>query len=263
MGVNNFRGNRSVRINAIFIILGLFMMIIPFIAEIDSMGFGYAMAFVGLVVFLTTMILMPFFKMRANLIARIQRGEGILAWWRYDSNEWEQRMKKEISELFPMKAGGIALGVIFFLIGFVIFLADTDDNAAFFGMMIIIAIFFIVFTQLLALHSKKKLSVTVNEAVIHENGLFYIGQLTTWGKNNIKLKAVGFSSIEPNTLVFCYQEYRRGGSRDHATSIPIPFGEENTAIHIVSWHNKPITEHWAKYIHSTNEEEEEEEEEEA
>ncbi len=242
MNTLSYTGKKAVIINRVLLLVGLAMAFLPRPLMMDMMDGGYALIFIGAFLSLTTLVLTPFLEKRAQLMGKIHQGQGVLAWWRYPNTKWEKQKEKEIADLFPMMTGGIALGAIFLLIGVVVFFVDMDENAGFLGIMALVAIFFVGMTQVLARTGKKRLNKMENEAVIHENGLYFMGSLTTFGSNHNKLEAVGFDTEHGDALDFYFIEFRRGSGNHQIVSIPIPSGEENTAAKIISYYNKPVTE---------------------
>jgi len=247
MNALSYTGKTAKYVNLLFLFLGLLMMILPFMLQVDMMQWGFGTAFIGLFIFLTTLLLAPFFGKRAAIMAKIQRGEGILAWWRYPADIWEKERQEQISDLTGMKIGGIVLGAIFALIGIVLFATDPDDMGMFLAFMLGIGIFFVILAQLAAANQKKRLLRTEDEAIIHTDGLFYRGELTSWGNGINRLKAIGFNWRNPSQLLFCYRQLRRYGQRRAVAMIPIPPGQEAVAANFVAWFNRPLDADWQAF----------------
>jgi uncharacterized membrane protein YgdD (TMEM256/DUF423 family) len=238
-------------VSVMFLLAGLVMVILPFALDSDFLEWGGASLFVGLVIFTTSLFLVPFFAKRAAVMARIHRGDGIMAWWQYPVEAWEKERQVQISELGGMKIGGFVLAGIFALIGIIIFATDPDDMQLFLLIMLGIAALMVLASQLSAKATRKRLLATDDEAVIHPDGLFYRGELTTWGRGMNRLKAVGVNRRNPTQLLFCYRQFQRRGDRRALAMIPIPFGQEQVAADIAAWFNRPITPDWQEYIDRT------------
>ncbi len=256
MNARMYTGNTAKTVNLCFLLIGFLMVILPFLLQADMMQWGFGIAFIGFFLFLTTLILVPFFGKRAAIMKKIHRGEGILAWWNYPPEIWEKQRQEAISDLVGMKIGGFVLGGIFALIGIVILATDPDDMGAFLAIMLVIGVFFILLSQIAARSTRKNLLNTIDEAIIHEQGLFYRGTLTSWGNGMNRLKAVGFNMRNPSQMLFCYRHFQRRGDRRAVEVIPIPPGQEGVAANIVSWFNRPMDRDWQDYFDRTSVEEE-------
>lgn len=250
-----YTGKTARAVTTILLILGLCMTVLPFALDADIMAWGAACAFVGFFIFLTSLILLPFFAKRAAVMNKIQKGEGILAWWRYPAEDWEKERKTQIADLGGMKIGGFVLGGIFLLIGIILFATDPDDMGMFLAIMAGIGLLMVVVSQLSAAAQKKRLAAIQDEAIVHTDGLFYRGELTTWGNGMNRLKAVGWNMRDPSQLLFCYRQMRRTGDRRAVAMIPIPPGQEQVAANVVGWFNRPLDQSWQAYYDRSSDEE--------
>ena len=251
-----YTGKTARSVTVLFLILGLVMTVLPFALDADFMAWGGASAFIGVVILTTSLILLPFFGKRVAVMNKIQKGEGILAWWRYPAEAWEKERKTQIGDLGGMKIAGFVLGGIFLLIGIVLFATDPDDMGLFLAIMAGIGLLMVVVSQLSAAAQKKRLLAMEDEAIIHTDGFFYRGELTTWGSGMNRLKAVGWNAHNPNQLLFCYRQMRRHGDRRTVAVIPIPPGQEQVAINVVGWFNRPIDESWQAFYDRSSAEDE-------
>lgn len=247
MNALTYTGKTAKTVNLFFLLLGLCMMALPFALQADMIQWGFGCAFIGLIVFITTLILVPFFGKRAAIMAKIQRGEGILAWWRYPADIWEKQRQQEISDLSGIRIAGIVLGAIFALIGVVIFATDPEEMGLFLAIMLGIGVIIFLISQISSKTAKKRLMKTEDEAVIHAEGLFYRGELTTWGRGLNRLKAVGFNMSDPSQILFCYRQFRRRGDRRTIAMIPIPPGQEAVAANLVGWYHLPMDQDWQAF----------------
>lgn len=245
MNASRFTGLVGRNVTLALLALGLAMMLLPVALDLDMMNGGAASLFIGLFLFVCCLILLPFFQKRAVIMRQIHRQEGVLAWWRYPAAAWEKEKKKQIGELGAMRLGGFALAALFALIGLIVFFMDVEEMGAFLLIMLGIGAFFILFTQLAAIVSAKRLETTEDEAVIHTDGLFYRGSLTSWGGMN-RLEAVGWDPGNPSMLVFCYRQFQRHGMKRTFARIPIPEGCEQQAVSLVETYRLPLDETWQK-----------------
>ena len=246
MNASTFTGLVGRKVTVLFLFLGMAMIVLPIILQADMMDDGAASMVIGAFLAICSLILLPFFTKRAAIMNAIHRGEGVLAWWRYDTAAWEKEKKKQINELGAMKIGGFVLAGVFVLIGLVIFLAEPDDMVPFLLFMLVIGAFFAALGQISPRIAAKRLENTEDEAVIHADGIFYRGTLTSWGSMN-RLEAVGWDPAAQNKLVFCHQQFQRHGMRKNVLRIPIPLGQEQTAVSIIDHYGLPLSEKWQKH----------------
>ncbi len=249
-----YTGKTARSVTLVFLLLGLVMTVLPFALDADFTAWGGASAFVGFFILVTSLLLLPFFGKRVAVMNKIRKGEGILAWWRYPAEAWEKERREQIADLGGMRIAGLVLGGIFLLIGIVLFATDPDDMGLFLAIMAGIGLLMAAVSQLAAAAQRKRLLATEDEAVIHTDGVFYRGELTTWGSGMNRLKAVGWNMRNPYQLLFCYRQMRRHGDRRAVTVIPIPSGQEQVAAQVVGWYNRPLDQAWQSfYDHSSAE----------
>lgn len=244
MNASRFTGLVGRNLTLVFLLVGLAMIAIPLALSVDMMDGGAASLFLGAFVAISSAVLLPFFSKRATIMSRIHRGEGVLAWWRYSGKTWEKKRDKEIGELGAMKLGGFALAILFALIGFIVFFMDMEEMGLFLLIMLAIGAFFILFSQLAVRVAASRLKTTEDEAVIHTDGLFYRGSLTSWGGFMNRLEAVGWDPGNPSSLVFCYRQLQRFSFRPVVERILIPPGEEQRAAEAVAWFKLPLNAFW-------------------
>ena len=254
MNASKFTGLVGYSVNLAFLLLGIALIALPLVFQVDMMDGGAASLFIGIFITACSSVLLPFFAKRAAIMKRIHRGDGVLAWWHYEGKAWEKRRDKEIGELGAMKLGGFALAILFALIGLIVFLMDVRELGLFLLMMLGIGAFFILFSQIAARVAESRLKSTEDEAVIHTDGLFFRGSLTSWGRMMNRLEAVGWDPANPDALVFCFRQLQRFSIRPVFERIPIPLNESQTATEIVASFNLPLTPFWMELCQASGKE---------
>ncbi len=254
MNASKFTGHVGRNITLACLLLGIALIALPLLFQVDMMAGGAASMLLGVFITAGSVLLLPFFTKRAAIMSRIHRGDGVMAWWHYGGKAWEKRREKEIGELGAMKLGGIALAVLFTLIGIIVFLTDVQEMSLFLLMMAGIGTFFVLFSQIAARVAASRIRSTEDEAVIHTDGLFFRGSLTSWGRVMNRLEAVGWDPANPDALVFCFRQLQRFSIRPVFERIPIPEGESPHAVEIVSYYNLPLTPFWMEHCQASGRE---------
>ena len=80
------------------------------------------------------------------------------------------------------------------------------------------------------------------EAQIYKKGIIYDGEMYTWVSYDSELEGVGLHPANSGILVFAYKLLAGGRPtrRKHKIELPIPAGEEATAVRVISTYNKPL-----------------------
>ena len=78
--------------------VGVLMLLLPSLTEMDMMAGGYALQFVGLFVLITGVVTLWFYRARAAVLARLFAGKGLLAHWTLDAVQVQQQAAAELAE---------------------------------------------------------------------------------------------------------------------------------------------------------------------
>jgi hypothetical protein len=76
-------------------LIGAMIFLYPIVFPISTYGLGYALIFVGIIIFLTGLISGLVFKRVANRLDEMLSGEGLLAYWTYSADEWSRYTEAE------------------------------------------------------------------------------------------------------------------------------------------------------------------------
>lgn len=242
MQVKN-RERRDANISLIVLLIGGAMIGIPFLFEDSFMNWGYASMFVGAIVALTAFFTFLMMNGRAKVYKRILEEKNILAHWIYDPKFWRDYIAEDLA--FTKTARWIAygLGIIFVLIGFVVYVADPDENLMFFVIMFVVAVIIFIGANIGINVQKNRLTKGVGEAIIVKEGVYFKGTLYTWNQKAISyLEGVGINPTNAKELLIIFRHLGGRSARyiRNVIGIPIPLGEEERANRIVNFFNMPL-----------------------
>jgi DNA-binding transcriptional regulator of glucitol operon len=236
---------KSANTSLILMIIGILAAALPTLLKADMNRWGFGVSFMGGMLAVTTFFVFLMFNGRAKVRDRMFGQQNILAHWQYSKEFWDQITKEDQKDSGVGKVFGFVFFGIFTLIGIIVFVTDPEENGVFLLIMLGIGVFFILIGFLSVRAEKKRISESLPEAIIAQEGLFYKNTLYTWNSKNIAyLESVSFHPQEPSTLLFALRQLSggRGTVRYHpfSISIPIPPGQEQTAINIIRYFNMPI-----------------------
>ena len=237
---------KSANTSLIIMAVGILAAVLPSLLQADMMQWGYAVSFFGGMVALTAFFVFLMYNGRAKVRDRMFNHQNILAHWQYSKEFWDQVTKEDKKDSGIGKVFGFFFFGIFTLIGIIVFATDPEDNGAFLAIMLGIGVFFILIGFLSAGIEKKRAETSLPEAIIAQEGLFFKNTLYTWNSPKIAyLENVGFDPLDPATLLFALRQLSGGGGTPvHYSplvlSIPIPPGQEQTAVNIIRYFNLPI-----------------------
>lgn len=224
-------------IGVIITAAGGLLILLPFLANLNMMGGGYALLFGGFFVALIGLVTAGMFGYRAARLNSIFSGEKLLAHWVYDPAQVEKQAQRDRQEtksanlgLFLVIAGFmLACVVLFTVYGYA---SGHSDSMPWFiagmaGVLLILAAFAFGMPYV----QYRRAVRSTHEAYVAENGLYINGALHTW---NAPLAALdGVSLVEDGAearLVFSLR-YRTGigATETYTVEVPVPPGQEETA----------------------------------
>jgi len=238
---------RSANISLFIMFIGIFAAVFPFALNVGlDDGWGIFVAFAGAFIAVTGFFIFLMYNGRAKVRAKMFNNENILAHWQYSKEFWDQVTKEDIKDSGLGKVFGFFFGGLFAVIGIIVFFFNTDDNGVFLFIMLGAAVFFVIIGFLAASVEKKRAANSLPEVIIAQDGLFYKNILHTWNAKAIsRLESVSMHPAEPNTLLFVTRQLKGGGlNRVHyppvPLSIPIPPGQEQSALSVINYFNMPL-----------------------
>lgn len=228
---------------------GLLMILLPPLAGLDMMQFGFALQFLGLFLVIVGLIVAVMFGVRARRLSAILAGKNLLAHWVYPPDQLEAQATREMEEarqrnrfLFLLVAGlTVACTVLFVVIGFLN--GEEDSMPVFVGIMAGVLLLVGAFAFGMPYLQQRRVRQSSGEAYIAENGLFLSGALYTWDGPMAGMDGVSLVEDGGQTrLVFHLRSLSRTyatGYQPYSVEVPVPAGEEGTARRIESHFQTP------------------------
>jgi len=216
---------------------GGLLILLPFLADIDMMGGGYALQAVGLFFILIGLVTAGILGHRAVRLNSIFSGKKLLAHWVYDPAQVEKQAQRERQgtkkanlSLFLVMAGFmLACIILFTAYGYAS--GQGDSMPWFIGGMVGVLLLLAAFAFGMPYVQYRRAMRSTHEAVIAENGLYVNGALHIW---NAPLAGLdGVSLIEDGVearLIFSFR-YRAGigATEAYTVEVPVPRGQEKAA----------------------------------
>lgn len=215
-------------------VLGLLMVFVPALFDIDMMDGGGALIFIGIMLFISGILVSILFFNRSASLRRMFSGEGLLAHWRYDDFTWtkhaerEYAFRKSVNRSMFFLIGGMCL-----FVGMIFFIIDPEDGKYVFFVMAAVTILIGITAFLTAWLPYRRGKKKASEAFISPEGVYMSGQLHTWRGLGSRLETVKLTG--ENSLEFTYSYLARTGRQDYVFHVPIPEGEIGKALYIVDY----------------------------
>jgi hypothetical protein len=219
--------------------VGLGLAALPFVVSMDMMNGGYALQCLSLG------LLVPagltgglIYLWRAFTLAKILRGEGLLAHWTYSPEEWSRYARAE-----AVRESGIRwviFGIITFwalLFGGLCLLFDPGPGrVVFLGMLGLIAFVALVAWLSIAVTVRRNRKY-LGEALIAPQGVYLNRALHNWNGMGARLDSTRCVDGEEGLLLveFDYSYPARHGRQRESVRVPVPTGREAEARALVEW----------------------------
>jgi len=219
--------------------VGLALAALPFVVSMDMMNGGFALQCLSLG------LLVPagltgglIYLWRAFTLARILRGEGLLAHWTYTPEEWARYAGAEASR----DAAGkwLLFGIVAFwalLFGGLCLLFDPGaGRVVFLTMLGLIALIALVAWLSIALTARRNRR-HLGEALIAPQGVYLNRALHNWNGWGARLDSTQCVDGEEGLLLveFDYSYPARHGRQRESVRVPVPTGREDEARALVEW----------------------------
>lgn len=211
-------------------LISLFALISVFMFEIDISRGGGAILLIGLLLFLTSLIVMLMYLSRTANFDKIYNCTNYLAKWNYNEIIWNNFIETDFRE--KVSANKVTYSMIlgiFILITFVIMLADFNAVKTMFpffiGFFIILFLIAILVPKLSAYRLKKSSPV----CIITKDGLILGKQFHNWTKFGARIENVDINKDEQLLLLITYSYPARYGRQSYTIRVPIPPGENEKA----------------------------------
>jgi hypothetical protein len=239
------REKNGVIIGLLIMAVGVLMLWLPSLTEMNMMAGGYALRFVGLFVLIVGAVTLWFYRARATALARLFAGEGLLAHWTLDAIQVQKHAAAELAEVSENNRGLFLITAILFLvIGIPVLVVPAwrdllrGDSIA----MTIVGCYFAV-VPLLGLFAWGMPRLAYRRAVqdgadvyIGRDGVFVNGALHTWKQPLTDLRRVRFNrQTNPPALEFDIRTLTRLGVtyfKTYTVTVPVPAGQEEQAENV-------------------------------
>jgi len=228
-------------VGLVLVALGMLMILLPPILQMDMMRSGYGIACLGSFVLLCGAITCIFYVKRVRTLDRILAGQGLLTHWKYDTRRFEQHAHRTLVARKATNRIYFLTMAFFFVLCTALFsiagwLNGNEDEmplfiaimAAILGILALFA-FGMPYVEFRATHR------SAPDAWIATDGIYINGGLHTWRGPMEKLDSVELiaKSDEPR-LVFNLRYLSRMGWIDYPVEVPVPPGQEEAAQRVIA-----------------------------
>jgi len=226
--------------------VGVLMLLLPSLTEMDMMAGGYALRFVGLFVLITGVVTLWFYRARATAFARLFAGEGLLAHWTLDAIQVQKQAAAELAEVSENNRGLFLItAILFVVIGIPVLVVPLWDELVFWNdpIALVIVVGYFAVIPLLGLFAWGMPRLAYRRAVqdgadvyIGKDGVFVNGALHTWKQPFTDLRRVRFNrQAKPPALEFDIRTLTRLGVvhfKTYTVAVPVPAGQEEQAENV-------------------------------
>lgn len=221
---------------------GLLLILVPLLAKLDMMAYGFAMQFLGLFLVLAGLVTAIIFGLRARRMNALLSGKNLLAHWVYSTEQLRDQAERDFRQtkqrnrmLFLIVAGWMVLLVVLF-VAYGLWQGEGENMPLFVGIMAGVLLVVGAFAWGMPYILRRRAMRSSGEAYIATNALFLNGTLHTWG-----MPLAGMDGVElvedggPARLVFHLQSLSRTSATlydPYTVEVPVPPGEEAAARRI-------------------------------
>ena len=219
--------------NFIFMAIGFLMIIIPMTELIES-DWKYAILMVGILIAVTSLVLIPFLVGRKNRYEKLLVGRGDVVSWEMDDDFFLGAAKRKKANQYTKNKGLIAIMGFFFVLiglGFLIFAWNEGGPETFLMVMIIFAFIalcgltFPLISYYSSLRKSKYIFVGVDCALIGTEFHVFIG-------DTVKFTSAEYS--EKDKAIFInYKALTQTWYTPYTAEIPVPDSEAKKAKEII------------------------------
>jgi hypothetical protein len=237
MNIKHNPPRRSALIWGGMMVIGLFIIFLPGIIELEGFDGGYALSILGGFMGVVGLIAMLIYLQMAGILDRVTRPENVLAHWKYTPEEWSQYTQQEPQEeSLGRRNLFLIIAIISIIVGAVFWLIVRDN--ALIIVLIILGIIAIAGITAWAsgFASHRNNSQNPGEFYIALDGVYLNRQLHIWKGIGNQLGSIAFevdSQGHPGILI----EYSSPGRESryfYNLRVPVPSGQEELARKLVA-----------------------------
>jgi len=219
-----------VRLWVILLLTFVFLIFLPSLIGLDGMDGGFAIGFVSFFMGIVSLVVIFIYTSRARQLDSILSGEGRLAVWHYQPDEWKRFVERDFAEqkivnrsIFYLIAGiSIVVGILLTIVYQDILMAEII-----LGLIAFLAIIAFI-TPYFRLNKLRKSTQLV---IISEKGAVIGKMVHLWEKLGASLDKVSWNDQNPGTVMieFTYSMPSRNGRDQQVARVPVPEGKKAEA----------------------------------
>ena len=222
---------RTLVVWAVITGLAILAVFLPLFLGIEGFNGGFAISFVAFFIALTGVIVIIVYSFRVRKLARILRGEGVIAHWTYSREEWKEYTEKEyIEEKGEKKTLFIVTAILALIIGFGFFVFNTETGLWVLLAMVVLILILAFTAWFTAWYRHRENAMSQGEVYITGKAVYLNRQLHTWNGLGEKFEFVEMKrNSKQSMLVIVYTVATRTGRTPVTVRIPVPAGREKEA----------------------------------
>ncbi|MDD5311483.1 MAG: hypothetical protein PHO26_00410 [Dehalococcoidia bacterium] len=208
--------------------------VVLFFADIG--GWGYALMFFSLILFIVGVIVAIMYGSRAGKLTKLISPGGHLVHWIYAPEEWKEYAEEEfITQKAYNKILFIIIAVIALVCGIVVLIA-TRNEAGMWVMLSMLALIAVIgFVAWFTSWYNYRLNMSSpGEAYLGSEGIYLGRQLHLWNMHGAFLKSADYIEGNVRLLEFKYLAPARYGLQEYSVRVPVPRGKEKQAAELVT-----------------------------
>ncbi|MFH0876257.1 MAG: hypothetical protein V1859_10050 [archaeon] len=225
---------KYVYVGLIIAIIGISLIFLPFILDMNMMNGGYAMIFIsGALVVPAGIITAAIYSTRASALNKILSKDDFIAHWTYTHEEWDKYTEKEKKDEYEAKIGLWKLLIaISAVVGIGFFIWAKDKEAALISISVIVGV--IIFIRILIFFQGRHLYAlnknNLGFAYIGKKGIllnqcFHSWNFLSWFEN-------AEVDNKKKLLIITYSALAKHGKDYFTLRVPIPKGCEKEAVEV-------------------------------
>ena len=204
---------------------------------IDGFSGGYALAFLAILLSVSSLGIAALFVQRARAIDDVLSGKQVLAHWVYAEDDAEKSVEREyVSYLGTNRTLFIVVSVMMALTMLVLVFFGGIGGRYAAGMLLVFLGIIAVVSEIAPRLERNRARRAPKEAYIAQNGIIYEGSAYPFLSFMVKMQAVRYNEgagERPASLVFSFLQLILIIVRPFDVTIPVPRGQEERAREIV------------------------------
>ena len=216
-------------------VLGAALTAAPFLA-LESLGDGrYALVLIGITASLTALLVIPYFRNRARVVADLDADDRLLARWTVPEAEWQAWVAADnvLERRLKWRLFAVILGFSV-VIGGGFFLADPEPGLVVLGVLLAVCAIIVVAIVVTTRRQRRRRLAGLREVRIARDGLRVGGEIHVWNGFGARLEGVEVHDGSPLCLEFVYSTRAKNQRQINSVRVPVPSGEDARAADVVA-----------------------------